>query len=97
MVCRDDRYPPLAVGEQTTESIMGMDYIWPIITDNPPEVLKVREIPRYPFFVNSEEMALDSLPLHGLNLLRDEWSITSLLAACDDEDFHFRIDRGCRV
>ncbi len=63
---------------------MGMDYIRMIITDNPPEALKMREIPGYPFFVNSEELALNSLPLHSINLLRDEWSITSLLAACDD-------------
>ena len=67
---------------------MSMDYIWPIITDNPPEALKVREIPGDPFFVNSEELALDSLPFHGLHLLRDKRGIASFLTASDNKDFH---------
>lgn len=97
MVCRDDRDSPLAVGEQTAESIVRMDYVRTVFADSLPETPQMGEIPRYPFLVDSEEMALDSLPLHGLHLLRDEWGITSLLAACDDEDFHFRTDRGYRA
>lgn len=97
MVCRDDRDPPLAVGEQTAESIVRMDYVRTEFADSLPETPQVGEIPRYPFLVDSEETALDSLPFHGLHLLRDERSITSLLAACDDQDFHLRTSRGFRA
>lgn len=97
MVCRDDRDSPLAVGKQTAESIVRMDYIGTVFVDSLLKTPQVGEIPRYPFLVDSKETALDSLPLHGLHLLRDERSITSLLAACDDEDFHFRTDRGYRA
>ena len=97
MVCRDDRDPPLAVGEQTAESIVCMDYVRTVVADSLLKTPQVGEIPRYSFLVDSEETTLDPLPFHGLHLLRDERSITPLLAACDDKDFHLRTDRGFRA
>lgn len=74
-----------------------MDYIRIVFADSLPKTPKVGEIPRYPFFVNPEELTLDSLPFHRPNLLRDKRCITTLLAACDDKDSHLRTSLGCRA
>jgi hypothetical protein len=63
---------------------MGVYNVGAELPDGFPEPRKLPEITGYPFPVNAEKPAFDTLFFDSLNLLRDERGITAMLATGDN-------------
>lgn len=70
---------------------MSMNDIGPILPDDHTEDPAMTEIAENTFLVDAEIAALDPFLFQRIHLLRNERSISAILAAGDDKDFHGRL------
>lgn len=81
---------PLKVGQQSAQTVMGVDQVRMPFPYLPPQIRESLQISSYALPGHREDVALDSLTFDSGDLLHDERSISAIPVASDKKNFHLQ-------